>query len=36
MKKGLLSHDSRELAIGQGERAQEDVNGQYQTEIVGY
>ncbi len=35
MKKGLPSRDSRELAIGQGERADREVNGQYPTQKVG-
>src|SRR5262245_19918623 len=36
MKKGLLSHDSRELAVGQGERAHKRANGQCPTEKVRY
>jgi len=32
MKKGLRSHDSGELAIRAGERADREVNGQYPTE----
>ena len=36
MKKELLSCDSSELAIGEGERADTEVNGRYPTRLVGF
>jgi hypothetical protein len=36
MKKGLLSNDSSEVAICEGERAHKNVNGQFPTGSVGY
>jgi hypothetical protein len=36
MKKELASRDSSELAIGEGERADREVNGRYPTTLVGF